>query len=270
MAGFPEAPWTEIKEIIDLLKQLVDRLEGKTPARPAPPGAHRDLSGLFASYGMPIAGLVPLDMGIATGGSPTSLRDTSKFWGVNIWPGSYLILEIGGQRYPVLIASNTSNTLTFPALPTGVQVEQGTPYVISNGNIALALDVPLSTRASEATLRTLGSEVTLLAILAAIGGLVSPNPSTGVAFTVLCVIPSHAYSVPAFVIPTGYKVLLQGHPKNTGMCYVAFDKVSVLDPNKSRTLVAGEDLTLGVANTNAIWVSSDTANQIVSFIVEQT
>jgi len=257
----PEAPWTELHELVEAIKQLV--------AERGPTGGRADLLKIFASLGMPITGLVPLDFGIATGGSPTTLRDSSKYWGANIWPGAHLQMDIGGQRYPVLISSNTSDTITFPTLPGGVQVERGTPYVIANANIALALDVPLSTRASQATLQAV--QATLILILTAIGGLVPPpNPSSGVAFTVTCVVPSTAYPVPAFVIPTGYKVLLQGHPNNTGMCYVAFDKVSVLDPTKSRTLVAREDLTLGVANTNSIWLSSNAANQIVSFIVEQT
>ena len=271
----PEAPWTEVRELITALRETTTALKAQQLGLVLPKlplqSPRADVINILASVGMPVSGLIPLDMGVATGGSPTTLQDNSKAWGSNIWPGSSLAMYIGGQKYSALISSNTSNTLTFPVLPSGIMVNQGVPYVISNANMSLSLDVPLSTRASEATLRTLGTEATSLAILAAIGGLVpSPNPSTGVAFTVTCVIPSHAYPVPAFAIPKGYAVMVQGHPKNTGMCYVSFDKVSVLDPTKSRTLVAGEDITLGVANTNAIWLSTDTANQIVSFIVEQT
>ena len=52
--------------------------------------------------------------GIATGGSTTTLVDTTKNWKVNQWAGKRVRLIAGtGQTNELTITSNTSNTLTF-------------------------------------------------------------------------------------------------------------------------------------------------------------
>lgn len=66
--------------------------------------------------------------GIATAGSTTTLTDTTKNWTVNQWAGKFLIYTSGtGQRTNIVIASNTSNTLTF-ALTTAPDIT--TTYTI--------------------------------------------------------------------------------------------------------------------------------------------
>jgi len=53
--------------------------------------------------------LSTIDGGVSTGGTNTTLTDSSKNWAVNSLSGKYLV--IGGMT-PLLIASNTSNKIT--------------------------------------------------------------------------------------------------------------------------------------------------------------
>lgn len=75
-----------------------------------------------------------LDFGVATGTqSTTTIQDTSKNWAVNIWAGRRVrILTSTGSPVEVVIASNTSNTLTVSTItaPTA----GATHYVILEGN----------------------------------------------------------------------------------------------------------------------------------------
>lgn len=63
-------------------------------------------------------GLGAADFGVATGThSTTTIQDTSKSWAVNIWAGKRArILTTTGGPAEVVIASNTSNTLTVSTI----------------------------------------------------------------------------------------------------------------------------------------------------------
>ncbi len=76
-----------------------------------------------------------LDSGIATGTqSTTTLQDTSKSWVVNQWAGRRLKMLSGtGQGIEIVIASNTSNTLTFVA--TTAPVASSTSYSILGATV---------------------------------------------------------------------------------------------------------------------------------------
>lgn len=76
-----------------------------------------------------------LDSGIATGTqSTTTLQDTSKTWVVNRWAGHRLKMVSGtGQSIEIVIASNTSNTLTFAA--TTAPIANSTSYSILGGSL---------------------------------------------------------------------------------------------------------------------------------------
>jgi hypothetical protein len=73
-----------------------------------------------------------LDRGIATGSQSTStLQDTSKSWVTNIYAGRRVKLVGGtGVSQEAIIASNTSNTLTFTAVVTTAPVTANTSYSI--------------------------------------------------------------------------------------------------------------------------------------------
>ena len=74
-----------------------------------------------------------LDFGVATGTqSVTTIQDTSKSWPVNIWAGRRVRVLTSGGPTEVIVASNTSNTLTVSTITlpvTGV-----TQYAILAGN----------------------------------------------------------------------------------------------------------------------------------------
>lgn len=66
--------------------------------------------------------------GLATGGSTTTMIDTTKNWRVNQWAGKRLRFTAGtGQVVEQTIASNTANTLTFAA---GTAPSTDTTYTI--------------------------------------------------------------------------------------------------------------------------------------------
>jgi len=60
--------------------------------------------------------------GDATGGSTTTLIDTSSVWEVNKWKDAVVeITDVStGKHYYVTITSNTADTLTFPAIAVAV------------------------------------------------------------------------------------------------------------------------------------------------------
>jgi len=69
------------------------------------------------------------DSGTATGGSTTTLVDTSKNWTTNRWAG-YTVIPTGGKTL-MLILSNTSNTLTgVAAISGGINWKSGNTYQI--------------------------------------------------------------------------------------------------------------------------------------------
>jgi hypothetical protein len=75
-----------------------------------------------------------LDFGVATGTqSTTTIQDTSKSWAVNLYAGRRVrVLTSTGGPIEVIVASNTSNTLTVSTItaPTAA----ATQYVILEGN----------------------------------------------------------------------------------------------------------------------------------------
>lgn len=73
---------------------------------------------------------VAVDSGVATGGTNTTLQDTTKSWEVNMWAGCVVEVDIGGIEYHRTIATNTADTLTFAALPGVIVVAAGDTYEI--------------------------------------------------------------------------------------------------------------------------------------------
>lgn len=83
-----------------------------------------------ASYPLPVTSEIVLDSGVATGGTITTLEDTTKDWEVNMWADAILEVEIAGVEYHRTIISNTDDTLTFNTLPAGITVAAGNPYIL--------------------------------------------------------------------------------------------------------------------------------------------
>jgi len=58
--------------------------------------------------------------GTATGGSTTTLEDTTAVWETNKWAGAVVEITHNSKHYFVTITSNTADTLTFPAIAEAV------------------------------------------------------------------------------------------------------------------------------------------------------
>ncbi len=77
---------------------------------------------------------VSIDSGDATGGSLTTIVDTTKNWEVDKWKDAVVEVEVDSIHYYRTISSNTADTLTIATLPAGHPVTAGAHY-----NIRMAL-----------------------------------------------------------------------------------------------------------------------------------
>ncbi len=73
---------------------------------------------------------VLVDSGTTTGGSNTTLEDTTKSWVANEFTLDRVDFTIATIPYHRIITSNTDTKLTFAALPAGVTVPAGITYEI--------------------------------------------------------------------------------------------------------------------------------------------
>ena len=69
-------------------------------------------------------------LGVATGGTVTTLVDTTKDFDNNVFANKTVRIIIDGVDYYRLITSSTGNTLTFTTLGGTIKPVAGTPYVI--------------------------------------------------------------------------------------------------------------------------------------------
>ncbi len=106
---------------------------------------------------LPVTGGAAWESGIATGGSNTTLVDTTRDWETNILENDYLEITISSVIYTRRILSNTATTLTFSALPVGVVVAADDTYEIklaeveAKKTVLTILDEPLIAAAPAAT-----------------------------------------------------------------------------------------------------------------------
>jgi hypothetical protein len=96
---------------------------------------------LYGAVGIPTDQL-PTASGTATGGSTTTLVDSSKSWAPNQWAG-YFVCDLTQGETP-LVASNTANTLTFfQAVPQAAAA--GDSYLIVPDSIYTSFHVSMET-----------------------------------------------------------------------------------------------------------------------------
>lgn len=69
-------------------------------------------------------------LGVATGGSGTTLVDALKDFDANLYINKTIRITIGGIDYYRLITNAVGNTLTFATLGGVIQVVAGTQYII--------------------------------------------------------------------------------------------------------------------------------------------
>jgi len=109
---------------------------------PTTPNASDYISFLYGAVGIkPIS--LPTVKGTATGGSTTTLTDTSQAWTVNQWgsPFSYDVLDTTTGQLSG-IASNTSNTLTL-STAFNTAVATGDTYIVMPDIVQTTLSVAL-------------------------------------------------------------------------------------------------------------------------------
>jgi hypothetical protein len=95
------------------------------------PGA---LARVGATFYRPENTEVLMDSGTATGGTTTTLVDSTKSWAVNAFRGRRLVIESGGGVGQIaLITSNTATTLTVETMP--VAASSTSVYRIIDGNV---------------------------------------------------------------------------------------------------------------------------------------
>ncbi len=83
------------------------------------------MNDLFLLPGSPLPALSGGDdAGISSSGTQTSLVDNAKYWVPGIWQGALLLISIGNQIYTTIVTNNTPQQLTFPAIPSGVQMSK--------------------------------------------------------------------------------------------------------------------------------------------------
>lgn len=112
-----------LQQLIDQLTQLNtnDALQTIIDKLTALVNASGGGISLFTMDGTPLGALTaPDDAGVSNAGSNITLVDNQKYWDVNIWSGALLAISINGQEYRTVVISNTANSLTFNALPSGV------------------------------------------------------------------------------------------------------------------------------------------------------
>lgn len=122
-----------------------------------------------------------LDVGIATGGTNTTLQDTHKDWPTNKFAGAMIkIIKANGEEYIRDITSNTADILTIAALPAGVTIDAGDLYAIratmdSAGArlIRWGRDVsPAWVHAAEVVAPLIGAVLVTLAVGAGVSGYI--------------------------------------------------------------------------------------------------
>ena len=69
-------------------------------------------------------------LGVATGGSGTTLVDASKDFDANLYINKTIRITIGGIDYYRLITNVVGDTITFATLGGVIQVVAGTQYII--------------------------------------------------------------------------------------------------------------------------------------------
>lgn len=107
---------------------------------PTRPNAIDYMAFLYGNVLIPPVEL-PSQTGTATGGSTTTVVDTSQSWNLDVWDG-YGVVDYTKSQRPSWISSNNNNTATFvPALP--VAVSAGDLYLIAPAVVFTSLWVAL-------------------------------------------------------------------------------------------------------------------------------
>ena len=103
------------------------------------------------------------------------------------------------------------------------------------------------------------------------GGTVAvPNPIDFTARVATVVTSGTAIQLPSVVVPDGIMVVIRATASNKNKkIYLSNSSANVADATKRLILAAGESIGLQVADTNVVWIDSDSNNASIEFFVEQ-
>ena len=180
-------------------------------------------------YSAPYSTLFTTDCGYATGGSMTTLIDTTKNWQVNIWRNAALDVYVGGTKYTRYVVSNTATTLTFATI---------TPATVSGG-----VQYFLRERSGIAFNRMAWAHNTLLIAVAL----------TPIQF-------------PDITVPDGFPINITALPGNAGIVYIQNAAAPATNPV---ALDNGVSKNISVTNTNLLFLTGANVGDGVDWFVEQ-
>lgn len=113
-------------------------------------------------------------------------------------------------------------------------------------------------------------------VLAAINSLITnlggtaivATPSRFIAKTIVLSTASTGQNLPSMKAVPNREIVVKAHKDNTGVIYVANDKLSSEDTYNSWPLTAGQSVGILTSNLNNIWVSADTNGDKVTYTME--
>lgn len=197
------------------------------------------------------------DYGTATGGSQTTLEDTSKNWRTNVWAGALIKITIDSIDYLRLVASNTADTLTFDALPAGIAAASGNKYAVSR-----VLSISDISAWGGTTLTGRDISLDLAALVETKPAWTHGQKNVTTAGT--------AVQLPSVSVPNGFQLTIIAKTGNTGYIYLGKSKaLAESATDRFDGLSAGLAVSLKITNANLVWVNSSVNGEGVSYLVEQ-
>lgn len=173
------------------------------------------------------------DRGLSDGGTETTLTTVGKNWGTNIWSGVTLYIFIDTTLYTRKVTSNTNDTLTFDALPTGVVPEKSTKWLLKRDALASGTNT--------------------------IGYLTSPSTlATGTKSV------AAAGTAEAMAASTACKeIIITANDTNTQYIYIGDSNVS--SAQYMKRLLAGDEFSISIDNLSKVYLDSDVNGEGVTY-----
>jgi len=243
-----------------------------------------------------------VDIGLATGGSQTTIVDTTRNWQADMWVDATAEVVIGGIHYLRLVTGNTADTITIDALPAGISCSAGCEYSLKRpltlvdisdraarllgvidsltswgGTPLTGRDISLDLANLDITLSALRDAICaaapnaktlddLHAAIGAVGGTV--NRSSFITGQKTVTAAGTAEQLPNQAVPDGFAVAITAKEANTGLVYVGNSKANAENHAVALPLSSGRTTALKVTNLNLIWIDAAVNAEGIDYILE--
>ncbi len=236
----PDAPWVQVQELHQDLRDLIGALRGLVPGEtPAPIREIIEREPSIVNVAAPEISIPKVHERIftATGGSGNAIQVRNTSWETNMWQGWEMeVVEGTGAGQFRRIIANTRDTIT-PRKNFDVDPDSTTVFVLRPRYPA---DNPNS-------FKTLTKTVALTT---------APEQLTSEADTL--------------VVPNGWPILLLAEPDNTGNVFFSYESAGALVAvTRFGYLEAGKSIALYVTKTDLIWLAVGTNGDGVTAYVPQ-